>query len=119
MAQSILYETPAPGIARIVLNRPETRNAQDTRLLYELNDAYDRATQDESIKVIITAANMLSQLENKALTPPSKPSKSKPAVSQYAYEALIAHVKKLDPNEITPKEALQALFDIKSMCEEG
>ena len=57
MAESILYETPAPGIARIVLNRPETRNAQDTRLLYELNAAYDRATQDESIKVIITAAN--------------------------------------------------------------
>ena len=24
-----------PGIARIVLNRPETRNAQDTRLLYD------------------------------------------------------------------------------------
>ncbi|HEY1706896.1 MAG TPA: enoyl-CoA hydratase [Rhizomicrobium sp.] len=57
MAEPILYETPAPGIARVVLNRPETRNAQDTRLLYELNDAYDRATQDESIKVIVTAAN--------------------------------------------------------------
>src|SRR5262249_15868104 len=57
MAETILYETPAPGIARVVLNRPETRNAQDTRLLYELNEAYDRATQDESIKVIITAAN--------------------------------------------------------------
>ncbi len=57
MTETILYETPAPGIARIVLNRPETRNAQDTRLLYELNDAYDRATQDENIKVIITAAN--------------------------------------------------------------
>jgi enoyl-CoA hydratase len=57
MAETILYETPAPNIARIVLNRPETRNAQDTRLLYELNEAYDRATQDEAIKVIITAAN--------------------------------------------------------------
>jgi enoyl-CoA hydratase len=56
VAQSILYETPAPGIARIVLNRPETRNAQDTRLLYELNDAYERAAQDEEIKVIITSA---------------------------------------------------------------
>lgn len=59
MAETILYETPAPGIARVVLDRPETRNAQDTRLLYELNDAYDRATQDEAIKVIITAANGL------------------------------------------------------------
>ena len=32
--ETILYETPAEHIARIVLNRPETRNAQDTRLLY-------------------------------------------------------------------------------------
>jgi enoyl-CoA hydratase len=40
-----------------VLNQPETRNAQDTRLLYELNDAFDIAAQDDSIKVIILAAN--------------------------------------------------------------
>lgn len=53
----ILYEQPAEHIARIVLNRPDARNAQDTQLLYELNEAYDRATQDEAIKVIITAAN--------------------------------------------------------------
>ncbi|HEY1836700.1 MAG TPA: enoyl-CoA hydratase [Rhizomicrobium sp.] len=55
--EHILYETPAPGVARVVLNRPASSNAQDTQLLYELNDAYDRATQDESVKVIITAAN--------------------------------------------------------------
>ncbi len=55
--QYILYETPAKHIARIVLNRPETRNAQDTQLLYELNEAYEHATQDEDVKVIITAAN--------------------------------------------------------------
>ena len=30
--ETILYETLPSGIARIVLNRPETRNAQDTRL---------------------------------------------------------------------------------------
>jgi enoyl-CoA hydratase len=57
MAETILYEMAAPNVARIVLNRPETRNAQDTRMLYELNDAYERAAQDESVKVIITAAN--------------------------------------------------------------
>jgi len=55
--EHILYEEPAEGVARIVLNRTATLNAQDTQLLYELNDAYDRATQDERIKVIITAAN--------------------------------------------------------------
>jgi enoyl-CoA hydratase len=55
--EHILYEEPAEGIARVVLNRPSTLNAQDTQFLYELNEAYDRATQDERIKVIITAAN--------------------------------------------------------------
>ena len=55
--QTLLYETPAPHVARIVLNRPDTRNAQDTRLLYELNDAFDKAAQDNDIKVIILAAN--------------------------------------------------------------
>jgi len=55
--QTILYETPAQHVARIVLNRPETRNSQDTRLLYELNDAFDIAAQDDTVKVIILAAN--------------------------------------------------------------
>ncbi|MCE9649819.1 MAG: enoyl-CoA hydratase [Parvibaculum sp.] len=55
--QTLLYETPAPHVARIVLNRPDTRNAQDTRLLYELNDAFDKAAQDGTVKVIILAAN--------------------------------------------------------------
>jgi len=55
--ETILYETPADHVARIVLNRPETRNSQDTKMLYELNDAFDIAAQDDSIKVIILAAN--------------------------------------------------------------
>lgn len=52
----VLYEQPAPYIARILLNRPEARNAQDTRLLYALNDAFDRAAQDPQVRVIILAA---------------------------------------------------------------
>jgi enoyl-CoA hydratase len=55
--QTILYENPAQHVARIVLNRPETRNSQDTRLLYELNDAFNLAAQDDTVKVIILAAN--------------------------------------------------------------
>lgn len=51
------YEVPEPRVARILLNRPERRNAQNTRLLYELNEAFDRAAQDNSIHVIILAAN--------------------------------------------------------------
>lgn len=52
----ILYEVPRAKVARIVLNRPDTRNAQDTRLLYELNAAFDRAAQDDEISVIVLAA---------------------------------------------------------------
>ena len=55
-ASFIDYEIPEAGIARIVLNRPETANAQDTRFLYELNAAFDRAAHDEDIRVIILAA---------------------------------------------------------------
>ena len=52
----VLYETPAPNVARLVLNRPESRNAQDTALLYALNAAFDRAARDDTVKVIILAA---------------------------------------------------------------
>ena len=46
-----------PDIARIILNRPETRNAQDTAFLYALNEAFDRAALDDSVKVIVLSAN--------------------------------------------------------------
>ena len=55
-APTILYETPAAGVARLVLNRPESRNAQDTILLYALNAAFDQAARDDAIKVIILSA---------------------------------------------------------------
>ena len=48
---SIRYENPAPKVARIWLDRADTRNAQDTKLLYELNDAFDTAAQDDDVKV--------------------------------------------------------------------
>ncbi len=52
---SIRYEVPRRRVARIVLDRPEARNAQDTTLLYELNAAFDRAAQDDEISVIVLA----------------------------------------------------------------
>lgn len=55
--QSLLYDTPEPGVARITLNKPNSANAQDTKLLYELNAAFDRAAHDDDIRVIILAAN--------------------------------------------------------------
>lgn len=56
MSDPILYERPAPHVARLVLNRPQARNAQDTGLLYALNDAYDRAAADDEVKVVILAS---------------------------------------------------------------
>jgi len=53
----IRYEQPEPDITRIVLARPEKRNAQDARTLYELNAAFDRAAHDDNVKVIILAAD--------------------------------------------------------------
>lgn len=53
---SVRYETPAPKVARIWLDRADTRNAQDTHLLYGLNAAFDRAAQDDDISVIVLAA---------------------------------------------------------------
>ena len=55
--EQIIYEPVEAGIVRIILDRPEARNAQDTRMLYELNDALDQASQDDSVKVIVIAAN--------------------------------------------------------------
>jgi len=55
--ETILIDRPAPAVLRITLNRPEARNAQDPRLLYELNDAFDIAARDDDAKVIILAAN--------------------------------------------------------------
>ena len=54
---NLVYENPAPHVVRIVLNRPDTRNAQDTKLLYELNEAFNQAARDDEVKVIILAAN--------------------------------------------------------------
>lgn len=56
-ADLVLYDVPSPHVARLVLNRPEARNAQDTALLYALNDAFDRAAQDDEVKVIVLAGN--------------------------------------------------------------
>jgi len=53
---SVRYDMPLPGVARVTLARPDCRNAQDKRLLYEVNDAFDLAAQDDAVKVVILAA---------------------------------------------------------------
>lgn len=54
--ETLLVDRPLPHVMRIWLNRPDARNAQDPRLLYELNDAFDLGARDEDVKVIILAA---------------------------------------------------------------
>ena len=50
----VKYETLEGGtIARIMLNRPETRNAQNRGLLVDLNDAFLRAEADDQVRVVI------------------------------------------------------------------
>ena len=55
--ETIRYETPADGVARIVLAREAQRNAQSKRMTYELNEAFDRAAADNDVKVIVLAAD--------------------------------------------------------------
>ena len=39
--ETIVVERPEPRIARIVMNRPEARNAQNLQMTYDLNAAFD------------------------------------------------------------------------------
>jgi enoyl-CoA hydratase len=50
----ISYEELEGGtIARILLNRPKTRNAQNRGLLVELDEAFQRAEENDTVRVVI------------------------------------------------------------------
>jgi len=50
----VLYEPVADGrVVRVMLNRPEARNAQNRGMLVELNDAMLRAEADDEVRVVI------------------------------------------------------------------
>jgi enoyl-CoA hydratase len=52
--QFVTYEKLGDGrVVRILLNRPETRNAQNRGLLVELDDAFRQAEKDDDIRVVI------------------------------------------------------------------
>jgi enoyl-CoA hydratase len=54
----ITYETLSDGqIARIMLNRPEARNAQQRGMLVELNEAFLQAEADDEVRVVILGGN--------------------------------------------------------------
>lgn len=57
--QTLRYEVLEPGdggVAVITLDRPETRNAQDKRMTYELNACFDDASRKADVKVIVLQA---------------------------------------------------------------
>jgi enoyl-CoA hydratase len=54
----VTYETLDEGrIARIMLNRPEARNAQNRGMLVELNEAFLAAEADDTVRVVILGGN--------------------------------------------------------------
>ena len=58
--QTIHYEVLEPGdhgIATVTLDRPESRNAQNKRMTYELNAAFDDASRRSDVKVIVLQAD--------------------------------------------------------------
>jgi enoyl-CoA hydratase len=56
--QFLLYESIDDGrIVRIMLNRPEARNAQNRGMLVELNEAFLRAEADDEVRVVILGGN--------------------------------------------------------------
>jgi enoyl-CoA hydratase len=53
----VKIERPADGVARIVLNRADKRNAQNFAMLYQLDEAFSTCARDETVTVIILAAD--------------------------------------------------------------
>ncbi|MFC4595764.1 enoyl-CoA hydratase [Sphingobium tyrosinilyticum] len=51
------YEVPVAGVARITLARADKFNAINPQLIYDVNEAFDKALYDDQIKVIILAAD--------------------------------------------------------------
>lgn len=52
-AETLLFESPAPGVLLIRLNRPEVLNALNRRLLGELGAALAAADADDEVRAII------------------------------------------------------------------
>ncbi len=45
------------GVAIVTLNRPDYRNAQNSVMTYALDAAFERAVEDDEVKVIVLAGN--------------------------------------------------------------
>jgi enoyl-CoA hydratase len=54
--QPVLYEV-TDGVAWITMNRPQFNNAQNGQMTYALDDAFNRAVQDDGVRCIVLAGN--------------------------------------------------------------
>ena len=52
----VRIETPAPGVAKLTLNTPRSRNSLSRAMMSTLSNAIAEVTNDDTIKVIILAA---------------------------------------------------------------
>ena len=55
--ETVHYETPAPNVARVVKNRPDTRNAQNLQMSYDLDVAFSHALADDAVHQLCHAHN--------------------------------------------------------------
>lgn len=53
----VRYEVAASGVATIMLDDPDTRNALSTELLDELAAAFERARDDEAVRCVVLASS--------------------------------------------------------------
>lgn len=53
----VRYEDPAPGVARVVLARADKHNSLNPELIFAIDAAFGRALADDTVKVVILAAD--------------------------------------------------------------
>jgi methylglutaconyl-CoA hydratase len=54
---AVLYSVDQRGVATVTLNRPQVHNAFDDQLITQLTNIFKRVGQDDSVRVMILAAN--------------------------------------------------------------
>ena len=80
----VTYETLDDGkIARIYLNRPEFRNAQNRGLLVELGDAFLRAEADDTVRVVILGGKGVSFTSGHDMGTPDARTEREPGPDQH------------------------------------
>jgi enoyl-CoA hydratase len=55
--ETILYDVTGEGVATVILNTPDNRNALTTALLTDLTDAFESARSDERVRCIVLTSS--------------------------------------------------------------